>query len=199
MKRQGGFTLIEILIAFLIFAIVGFISSQLVSQTLNANETLSDRGSRLNEIHRAMSVLQRDLMQLTNRSIRDTYGDVRGPLLIGSDGSIEFTRNGWRNPLRLPRSEVQRVAYLMQDNSLLRGYWTVLDRAQDSEPAYQTVLTDVSAIEFFAVDASGNEYPFWPVAGRSALDPATALVGVIVRMEVAPFGLVERVWEVPRA
>ena len=192
-----GFTSIEILVSFMIFGLIGVISSQLLSQTLNAQDDLSDRGTRLNDIHRAMQIIQRDIMQLVDRPIRDQYGDPQRPLLIGTDGIIEFSRGGWRNPLQLPRAEVQRVGYLIQDNKLLRGYWPVLDRAQDTEPAYQTLLTEIEQLEFFALDASGNEYTFWPVPGANPSDPNTALAGILMRIEIPPFGVIERVWEVP--
>ncbi len=192
-----GFTLVEVLVAFLIFAIIGVISSQLLSQTVNAQGDLAKRGERLGELHRAMQIVQRDVLQLIDRPIRDEYGDPRQAILIGTDGAIEFSRTGWRNPLQLPRAEVQRVGYLLQDNKLVRGYWPVLDRAQDTEPAYQTLLDDVERVEFYAVDASGNEHTFWPQSRSGAADPALALVGIIMRIEVAPYGVVERIWEVP--
>jgi len=195
--RSMGFTLIEILVAFLVFAIIGVISAQLLSNTINAQDDLSDRGKRLGDIHRAMQIIQRDIMQLVDRPVRDSYGDPLQAVLIGADGAIEFTRGGWRNPLQLPRAEVQRVGYLLQDNKLLRGYWPVLDRAQDTEPAYQTLLQDVEQVEFYAVDGSGNEHTFWPQTGARSQDPATALVAIIMRIELAPYGVVERIWEVP--
>ena len=136
-------------------------------------------------------------MQLVDRPIRDQYGDTQRPLIIGTDGVIEFTRGGWRNPLQLPRAEVQRVGYLVQDNKLLRGYWPVLDRAQDTEPAYQTLLTEIEQLEFFALDANGNEYTFWPVPGADPSNPNTSLAGILLRIDIVPFGVIERVWEVP--
>ncbi|NOX50579.1 MAG: type II secretion system minor pseudopilin GspJ [Gammaproteobacteria bacterium] len=198
MGKSRGFTLIEVLVALLIFAIIGVISSQLLSQTISSNEHLSERGQRLADIHRAMQIIQRDVMQLTNRPIRDEYGDSKPPLLIGTDGRIEFTRSGWRNPLQLPRAQVQRVGYLWQDNKLIRGYWSVLDRAQNTEPSYQVLLEDVERVEFYAVDASGNQNHFWPIPGNvTAPGSPTNLMGILMRLEIAPFGVVERIWEVP--
>ena len=112
-SRIRGFTLVEVLVAFLIFGLIGVISSQLMSRTIDAQADLSGRGARLGDIHRAMHILQRDVMQLLDRPIRDQYGDPLQPLVIGTGGVIEFTRGGFRNPLRLPRAEVQRVGYLV--------------------------------------------------------------------------------------
>ena len=197
MRHSKGFTLIEVLVAFLIFAIIGVISSQLLSQTIKSRESLADRGERLAQIHRAMQVLQRDFMQLTRRPIRDQYGDMQRPLIIGTDGAIEFTRVGWRNPLKGPRTEVQRVGYRWQDEALIRGYWHHADRAFDSEPIHQTLLEEVDRIEFYALDMNGNEHTFWPLPGATPDDPNFRLAGVMMRIEVAPFGEIERVWEVP--
>jgi len=180
-----------------IFAIIGVIGAQLVQRVLANDRTLSERGARLAEVQRAMQILQRDIMQLSPRGIRDQLGDPSGPLLIGADGMIEFTRAGWRNPLNRPRSELQRVGYIVQDETLTRAYWTVLDRAPDAEPHLQKLLSGIEQIEFFAMDVSGNEYSFWPPSGDYANDPARALAAIVLRLDAPPFGVVERIWTVP--
>ncbi len=192
--RQSAFTLLEILVALLVFAIVGLISSQLMSQTIRSNEVLKGHGERLADIHLAMQIMQRDFMQITPRAIRDLYGDPLPHLMVGADGAIEFSRVGWRNPLGLPRAEVQRVAYLLRDEKLVRGYWPVLDRAQDSEAHHQDLLTEVRQIEFYIVDNAGNEYTFWPSPG---LPPTIFPVAVLMRIDFEPYGVVERLWELP--
>ena len=111
-RRQHAFTLIEILVALFIFALVALISGQLLSRTLSAQDQLQDRGERLALVHRTMQIVQRDLLQLTDRFIRDSDSLVPlAPLLINTDGFIEMTRMGWRNPLKHRRSEMQRVSY----------------------------------------------------------------------------------------
>ena len=67
---QAGFTLLEILVALFIFSVVGMISAQLLGRTLDAYEVLEDRGDRLAQIHRAMFVVQRDMLQYQDRTVR---------------------------------------------------------------------------------------------------------------------------------
>ena len=195
-RSQHAFTLIEILVALFIFALVALISGQLLSRTLSAQDQLQDRGERLALVHRAMQIVQRDLLQLTNRPIRNSDDLERlGPLLINTDGFLEMTRMGWRNPLRHSRSEMQRISYRLEDEKLIRGYWHTLDRGYDAEPAFQTILEDVKRVEFYVLDIQGEEHKFWPPMRQNeqVADP----IAIILRIEIAPFGVIERIWQVP--
>ena len=198
---RRGFTLIEMMVVLGVFALLGVIASQIVSGVINNQAIVAERGSRLAEVQRAMQILQRDVVQLQARSIRDELGDPVAPLLIdssiGNERLMEFTRQGWRNPLGQKRSESQRVAYLMQEDTLYRAYWSVLDRAPDSEPRLQRLLTSVERLEFFALDVSGNEHSFWPLIGDLATDPNMRIAAILMRIELKPFGIVERIWPVP--
>ena len=200
-NKTLGFTLVEILVALLVFAVVGLLSTRLLSQSIDNQNNLQDRGQRLAEIHRAMRVLQRDIVQLSRRKIRDAQGEELPALIVSDQGAIEFSRVGWRNPLRQPRSEVQRVGYRWQDEKIIRGYWLTLDRSYDAEPAYQTLLENVEAIEFFAVDQLGNEHRQWPLDPEANVvteeGEALYLAAILVRAEVAPYGMIERIWQVP--
>ena len=200
-NKTLGFTLVEILVALLVFAVVGLLSTRLLSQSIDNQNNLQDRGQRLAEIHRAMRVLQRDIVQLSRRKIRDAQGEELPALIVSDQGAIEFSRVGWRNPLRQPRSEVQRVGYRWQDEKIIRGYWLTLDRSYDAEPAYQTLLENVEAIEFFAVDQLGNEHKQWPLDPEANVvteeGEALYLAAILVRAEIAPYGMIERIWRVP--
>lgn len=195
-SSQKGFTLIEILVALFIFSVVGMISAQLLGRTLDAYEVLEDRGDRLSQIHRAMFVVQRDMLQYQDRAVRTASGDSFPALMIGDEGSLEMTRGGWRNPLQRPRSNLQRVAYRLQGENLVRAYWPVLDRLGGEEPLTQTILEEVDDLEFFVIDEQGEEHKIWP-PGPLAEDSPARVAGLILRISMSPIGIVERVWEVP--
>ncbi|MEZ5597626.1 MAG: type II secretion system minor pseudopilin GspJ [Pseudomonadales bacterium] len=145
-----------------------------------------------------MQVLGRDIMQYRARGVRDELGDRQAPLLLDDDGLLEFTHAGWRNPLGQRRADLQRVAYVYDRDSreLRRLYWLVLDRVADSEPVQQTLLTNVDSVRFLIMDQAGNQYDYWPTIASEGAD-AQPPVAIVVRLEAAPFGLLERVWEMP--
>ena len=195
-NRHSGFTLIEILVALFIFAVVGLISAQLLGRTVNAYEVLDDRGQRLSQIHRAMLVVERAMLQFRNRPIRMAQGEPLPALMIGDEGALSMTRGGWRNPLQRPRSELQRVGYRIQEEKLVRAYWPVLDRRGDEEPISQTLLEGVEDLEFFAIDQNGQEHKFWPPRSGQGVGQLQ-IAGLVLRVSMVPVGIVERVWEVP--
>jgi general secretion pathway protein J len=125
-------------------------------------------------------------------------GDPLPVLRVGTDIVLELTRAGWRNPLGQRRSELQRVAYQVKDETLIRYYWNVLDRAEDSEPVAQELLHEVTGLEIHALDVSGNEHAYWPLVGDLTADPSMSLAGIEIRFDAAPFGEIKRVWDVPQ-
>ncbi|MYE52402.1 MAG: prepilin-type N-terminal cleavage/methylation domain-containing protein, partial [Gammaproteobacteria bacterium] len=59
LRYSRGFTLVEVLVALAVFAVVGLMSAQLMSRTLANHESLSERSARLAEVQRAMLILKR--------------------------------------------------------------------------------------------------------------------------------------------
>ena len=79
--------------------------------------------------------MDRDFIQLRYREIRDELGDRKAAVAVNEGYyPIEFTRQGWNNPLQRARSELQRVAYVVEGDSLERHVWFVLD-----EPGFEPV------------------------------------------------------------
>jgi general secretion pathway protein J len=165
MIRRRGFTLIEVMVAMAVFAILAAFAYGTLSQTLLSAEILSDRMDRLQALQRTMRVLADDLQQLAPRPVRDELGDNFRPALdtnFQTGFALELTKGGWSNPVVLPRSTLQRVGYRMEDDELVRYHWYSLDRTLSNEPVGVALLDGVEGIEFRFLAGIDNYSEQWP-------------------------------------
>lgn len=195
--KKAGFTLLELMIAIAIFAILGIMSAQLLNNMIRQHDIIDARGAQLTALQRAMTIMQRDVGQIWGRSVRDQYGtEILAAVTTEDVFPIEFTRTGWRNPLERQRSNLQRVAYEHRDTTLYRYYWPVLDRDIETEPVEQTLMENVLSAEFELLDGNGDAYD----RANAELDPSNRTLQVAalnVRMELESYGELTRIWEIP--
>lgn len=169
MRRAAGFTLLELLIAIAIFALLGLGTYRMLDSVLQTDASTRAHELQLRELVRAMAAFERDLLQVTPRPVRDPFGEAR-PALFGEAGenpALELSRVGWRNPLGRARANLQRVRWQLSGEQWQRHYWSVLDQAQDSQPQVQQALDGVTRLELRYLDGDGTWQDSWPPEGGS--------------------------------
>ena len=204
-RRAAGFTLLELLIAIAIFALLGLATYRMFDTVLRSDAQIRRHEVALRELARGLWTLERDLLQASPRALRDPFGDPRPALLGSSAGesgtaSLELTRGGWRNPLGLPRSELQRVRWRLQDDQLLRDYWLVLDQAVDSQPREQRVLSGITGWQLRYLDQDGQWLDTWPPQPAAAVDPLALQRlprAIEVRLQHRQYGELTRLLRLP--
>lgn len=167
--KVDAFTLIEVLVSLAIFAILAALCYGALSRTLDSAELLNSRMDRLQAIQRTIRLLTEDLQQLSPRPIRDELGDGLGPALdtnFQSGFALELTHGGWSNPLVLPRGTLQRSAYRLEEDELIRYHWMVLDRTLANEPLDVALLDGVESLLFRFLQDNGQWTEQWPPAER---------------------------------
>lgn len=193
---QNGFTLLELLVAISIFSILGLSAYQLLQTVSTSHDKVRDSSAVHTDLNLAFAFIQRDLTQFTFRPVRDAYGDPQAPLVFnGDEYLVEFTRGGWNNPTGRPRSRLQRVAYSLdyEEKTLTRHFWEVLDRAEDSEPRQQIIMTGVTDFAVSGISEENLE------GGDSGFDLEVAESALPVAVEVTvvtdDMGEVRRVFQ----
>lgn len=196
-SRQTGFTLLELLVALAIFALLSVMAYAGLSTVLNTNAILDANMQRLTEIQRSVTLLSRDIRQTVNRAVRDTYGDPKRPLIGAATmdtlgiPEIELTRTGYANPLGINRSFLQRVAYHVEEETLYRLSWRVLDQAQDSQADKLAICHEVKSLELRYLDQEDNWHEQWP-PNDPDYQGATIPKAIEVSLELTDWGKIVR-------
>ena len=190
---QCGFTLIEMVIAVSIFALMSAMAYSGLNHTIKIGSQVSEANQRLSELQFGLAYFARDWMQVSPRKIRNQYGDEENNIVLEGN-SITFTRSGWTNLLQSKRSELQRVQYLLVDNNLVRRHWRSLDQGIAEQPLTTILIHDVESLAINFINPSELEIPDWPdESGRDGDDP----IALIIDIELARMGQIRRILEIP--
>ena len=204
LPSSRGFTLIEVLVAISITAIIGAGAALTLQSGVKTREALEARAEILQELQKFQRTMASDLRQIVNRTVRNEFGDkLYACTNLNALTLLEFSRTGWRDPATFlaslnaesdikPRSSLQRIVYELEEGTLYRYYWRVMDRAQDSEPVRQKVIDQVLNLELRFLDEKNEWSDQWPTASALSnedLDAMTILPKAIeMTVEHETFG-----------
>lgn len=228
-RPPGGFTLIELLVALFIAAVMFAMGYGAINQALTTRGSISRHQQNLVQLETAMRVMEQDFVQLAPRPVRSPDGTTYLPCLQGgptsgalgaSDSSdtsnttddsdtsdtssplVVLTRGGWSNPTGIPRSELERVAYVLDNGTLIREHWNVLDATLSSTPFKRNLLKNLRAVTFrYMVPQTRSWVDTWPTAGVSAGNGADSAFrlrpeAVQVTLDTKQWGKIVRIFEV---
>lgn len=206
--RSHGFTLLEILVAIAIFAVVGMLAMGGYNELVQQSDRINQSMQRTRAIQMTMMRFTQDFAELEPRPIREPLGSGSLPALFASyraEALVELTRAGWSNPAALPRPTMQRVAYRLVNGTLYRDYWPVLDRMLSSEATQVALLDHVNSVKLRFMTQGGQWQDEWPALSRRTQPnieaEATAELrqrplAVEVTMELEDWGTLVRLIEI---
>lgn len=192
-KSHQGFTLLEMMLALVIFSLLSIAGWQLLNTVSRSSELVAEHERRISEIDMAFLLMKQDFRQIVDRGVRidgrvSQQSIFTGDTMLDTDDqAISFVRTGWHNPgQRLPRSELQRVYYRLKDGRLERWYDLVLDTPPGTQPVTRALLENVNSLQF-SFFSNGR----WHTALNAELFPE----GIRVELELDDLGLIERDFE----
>lgn len=113
---------------------------------------------------------------------------------------VQLTRNGWSNPTGLPRPELERVAYVLDNGTLVREHWNVLDATLASVPVKRNLLKHVRSVTFQYMSTQHSWVETWPpapVSGGNLPDSLYRMrpLAVQVTLDTRAWGKIVRIFE----
>ena len=273
-----GFTLIELMVAVFITAIVLSMGYGAVNQALASHDALDARQERLRAVQTAVRLITQDFTQLAPRPVRQPLGDGwlpamqagasmgsslglsgvnagTGPGSLGqglgaspgtpapatsTSGSsstglgaslgtstgtttslgtststttgagtftssntaqtiMTFTRAGWANPAGIQRPALERVTYILENGTLRREHFPVLDAVMTTPTVRRELLDKVKSVTVRYMDLSFNWSDQWPpqaLAGDPNANLRLRPIAVEVTLELEDWGSIVRVIEI---
>ena len=204
---QQGFTLPELLIALLIFALISSAGVYCLQLGVQARTQLDEADKRIRAVELMRAILKEDLSLVTQRRVRDEFGTQAPAAIIGGRGFdyrppidgetplLGFVRNNWSNPGgEAPRASLQYVEYLVIEDSLIRRARPYLDHARNQPAIERVVIEGISnvRIDFFEQETnSGLQWSLlWPIPTSQGFAP----LAVRIQYTTERFGELEQLF-----
>lgn len=177
MTSRAGFTLVEVLVSLLIFALIAAAGALVLSQTIDNRFAVKAATDRVGDLQRLRTLLKADLGQATARRVRGPTGRPQQQPITASSTPGEpvlmLVRAGWTNPGEQPRASLQRVEYAVVGDRLERRVAPRLDGARVG-PA-QVLYRGVSGVRVTFL-RDGTEAPAFISSADKPLPDAVRLV-----------------------
>ena len=195
-RRARGFTLVEMLVAVLVFGVLSAAGVVVLSGAADGRAAVAGRMERLAEFQRARAMLHADLSQVALRRVRQVDGTAARDAFHGAtaseigEGSVlfGFVRRGWSNPDGHPRPSLLYVEYRLVDGTLERSTRPMLDGTAPGEPV--ALLRGIRGADV-RYRSRGQWSDGWP-GGATALPEA-----LVLDFELDGYGRVEQWFLLP--
>jgi general secretion pathway protein J len=188
----NGFTLVELLVALAIFALIATAGTALLGFSIEAQHDSAQSIDRIAALRRVSTLLSADLAQAVPRTNRDERGD-RQRAFAGEQAGATFVRAGWTNDLKAPRSSLQKVDYRIVGDALVRRGWPMVDGVTDTQAIPSVLIRRVTSARL-RYRKAGAWQDVWNERQPDAMPDAVELtltidgIGVVRQMFVIGLG-----------
>ena len=189
-SAENGFTLVELMVALAIFAMVSAAGVMLLRSSIDTQTAVAKRLGEGSGVTRLRAILGSELASAQPRPGRDASGNQR-PAMLGTASRIAFVHAAGDDPLA---GRLARSTYSLDNGALVRSGSRQVDGATPSEPA--ALLREVTTLSFRYRSLDGGWSDAWSPDDPARLPRAVELsitrrgaAPLVLRFLVGPDGL----------
>ncbi|MCL2309773.1 MAG: type II secretion system minor pseudopilin GspJ [Proteobacteria bacterium] len=200
MKAQRGFTLVEILIALMIFSVISVLAYRATAALADGELRLTQEAAHWRAIEQVFTRFEADIRQALPRSLAE--GKRTLPPWSGQHESqrrveLQFARAAPGLPTTVSSVHGQRMAYVWQKNdnggALELLYWPAFDNAPNAEPQRYLLLDGLAYFRLDYLRQNGDWIDEWPPTNKTTGEAALPRA-VRIQLAAADGAVVERLF-----
>jgi len=195
-RSQRGFTLIELLVALVILTLLSVAGYRGLDAVLQTRERVAAETRKWQHLAFFFSRLNQDIAQAVQRPVRDESGTVVRAAWLGNtvavgedDAELIFTRAGIPDQ-GLALQAPQRIAYRLEQGSIVMLRWPALDQAPRVRPVRYPVLEGVREFKLRYLDRDG----IWQLQWQYPTDLSKLPVAVEITLTLVGGEIITRIF-----
>jgi general secretion pathway protein J len=155
-EGEAGFSLVETMVALVIFSIISLIGLQVLRSYSDGQVALQNADGQLSQLQVSASIIRDDLAQAVIRPVRTERGDsasyFEGGQAAGIFGAenqplLRFVRSGYMAARFNPEfPTIQTVEYWYQDGQLVRRAYARPDITSETPYFEQVLVSDITEL-----------------------------------------------------
>ncbi len=168
---KKGFTLIELMIAVIIFAIISVISYRVISALVTTKEIITKSQDKWGGISLIMERLEMAKNRVIPLPVRDGDGNLLASLIGKSrlngayDAQLEMTISGNIGDHVMGSSPPKRIGFRYDRGNLYLVSWPVLNRVITTKPEINLLVSDVAMFNVMFLYSDRQWHDTWPSSG----------------------------------
>lgn len=160
-----GFTLLELLVAIAIFALVAVMAYGGLNTVIKQSAIVEDQMDQLNAMQNGLRQMRSDLTFAVDRLARDALGGEVPEFAGGGLNLLTLTRMGASNPWAAAEPQLALVRWRLENGNLERATFVPPDGAVGNSaepPDWRIILRNISKIQLTFYDQNNQSMLDWP-------------------------------------
>lgn len=174
MTKRSGFTLVELLVAIAIFAVLSALGWKVFDYLIKIKERNTQHEQRLGQLQEAYQQVLRDTVQIVPITA-NVAGQVQ-PAVMLQNSQLTFSKTGVTDPLMqgIPPDERVEYIYKADEKKLYRYKYKNLNQTGNVQPETSVLLDSVDQFQIMLLNP--NEMAQWPEVALSEKDVTQAKI-----------------------